>query len=147
MDKDIARQIKIQDYMEKEFLKNNLVFFSYAWRENVLNFMKKESKFSYLIDWINERLKIEFIIINTQNPSDRDKNYMIKNIKDYIESCKNAGILLNLKFILMDDKSTTTMRENVEHTVCELYNLHYLDNWGYVKNKDKEKKENGIKGK
>ena len=76
MDKDIARQIKIQDYMEKEFLKNNLVFFSYAWRENVLNFMKKESKFSYLIDWINERLKIEFITINTQNPSDRDKNYI-----------------------------------------------------------------------
>lgn len=134
MDKDIARQIKIQDYMEKEFLKNNLVFFSYAWRENVLNFMKKESKFSYLIDWINERLKIEFIIINTQNPSDRDKNYTVKNIKIYIDACKNVGILLNLKFILMDNKSTTKMREDVEHTICKLYNIYYNKSLGYINN-------------
>jgi hypothetical protein len=129
--KDIMRQIKIQDFMEKEFLKNNLDFFSYAWRENVLNFMEKESKFSYLIKWVNERLSLEFMLINTQNPADRDENYTIKNIKTYMDSCKNVGILLNLKFILMDDKSTTKMREDVEHTICKLYNLYYKDKEGY----------------
>lgn len=129
---DLRDRIRLEDAIKNIFRKNNLEFFSYAWRENVDNFLTAESKFSQLVDWINERLKDEFTMINVNNPADKDETYSVSKMKSYLEACRNVSLLVNAKEILIDDKCTTKMRENLEYTLCKIFNLKYNKDLGYI---------------
>lgn len=123
-----------EEGLRRVFEENNLEFFSYAWREHLQNVLTAESKFSQLIDWINERLNVEFALINCFNPADKDSTYSKANMKDYLEACQTVAVLLNAKCIIMSDTCTTKMRENWEYAICKLYHIHYVRDIGYAPN-------------
>lgn len=121
-----------EDLMKRVFEQNNQEFFSYAWRESVVELLSSESKYSRLLEWINERLSFEFSIINTFNPADKESDYTKKQMKTYLKACETVGVLLNAKYIIMSDTCTTKMRENWEYTLCKLYGISYNKDLGYV---------------
>ena len=116
---------KILNSIEKELQKNNKAFFSYAWRENIINFIECESKYEALLKWINSTIYTQTIGINVFNPADKTDTYTNEYFKNYMESLKNFAFLVNMRDILCDQRTTTQMRDNIEYTICKVYNIHY----------------------
>ena len=113
--------------IEKFLIENNEIYFSYAWREKINEFLSDESKYSRLIDWINNEINNYKENLNLFNPADKIDGYTNSFLKTYRDSCMNLTMLLNFKYILLDNRTTMSMRENIEYTICKLYNIHYND--------------------
>lgn len=107
------------------FRKNNQVFFNYAWREKINNILTTESKYSKLIDWINNEIENERINLNVFNPADKTKTYSNSVFKKYTDSCQNIALLLNAKYIILDKDCTTEMRDNWEYTLCKMFKIKF----------------------
>lgn len=120
--------MNVDDLLEnikKFMIDNNKVFFSYAWRENVNNLLISEDRYSKLIDWINKEIEIQKNNMNIFNPADKVIGYTNEFFKNYETACKNIAMLLNFKEVLLDSKCTIKMRENIEYTICKLFNIKY----------------------
>lgn len=117
----------LMNLIEKFMIKNNEYFFSYSWRENICNFLESESRYEKLVKWIDSTLNSERITINIFNPSDKTEEYTVAYFKNYKESCANIAMLLNFKSILLDTRTNTTMRKNIETSICKLFNIKYSD--------------------
>lgn len=115
--------INIRDFM----IENNMEFFGYAWRENIRNMLSKEDKYSKLIDWINKEIETHKNNMNIFNPADKVIGYTNEFFKNYETACKNIAMLLNFKEVLLDSKCTTKMRENIEYTICKVFNIKYSE--------------------
>lgn len=111
--------------IEQFMIKNNQTFFSYSWREKINEFMSSESKYSRLIDWINDQIEYYRNNLNVFNPADKTDDYNNSYFKTYEDACKNVAMLLNFKWILLDNHCTTEMRNNIEYSICKLYKIHY----------------------
>lgn len=116
---------------------NNEDFFKYAWREKVKNLYEAESKYEHLLNYMNEQITSNFILINAFNPADKFDTYSKSMFKDYLKACQDLAFLYNMKTIIIDDFCTTEMRDNVEYTICKYYGLRYnKDLLGYFKDGD-----------
>lgn len=113
--------INIRDFM----INNNKVFFGYAWRENVNNLLSSEDRYSKLIDWINKEIETHKNYMNIFNPANKVIGYTNEFFKNYETACKNIAMLLNFKEVLLDGKCTIKMRENIEYTICKVFNIKY----------------------
>lgn len=111
--------------IEKFMIDNNKVFFSYAWRENVNNLLSSEDRYSKLINWINKEIEKHKTDMNIFNPADKVIGYTNEFFKNYETACKNIAMLLNFKEVLLDGKCTIKMRENIEYTICKVFNIKY----------------------
>lgn len=134
---DIRSRIKLEDELKKVFKANNQIFFSYAWREKLKNILTEESKYSRLVEWINERIESEFVIINIFNPADKDETFTNARMKEYLDACQNVSLLVNARTIILDNNCTTQMRDNWEYTLCKLFNLKYSSELGYINKRSK----------
>lgn len=130
----IKNRVMLENLMKNVFKENGQEFFSYAWRDKVKEFVEFELKYTQLLDWINERIEVEFNIINSFNPADKDDKYSKAEIKLYLSACQTVAVLLNAKEIITNDNCTTKMRENWEYTLCKLFDLSYNKEIGYVAN-------------
>lgn len=134
---------RVEDLMHTAFIRNNEEFFSYAWRNNVENFLTNESRYVKLVEWINQRLETNFNIINVLNPADKDVYYTNGNARSYFNACREVGVLLNAKYIILDDNCTAEMRKNWEETICKIFNIRYSEFLKcYIKKTKKEENEN-----
>ena len=118
---------KILNSIENELKKNNQHFFSYAWRENIINFVENESKYDQLLKWINNQIELQKDKINVLNPADKLKNYSIENFKTYMDALRDFAFLVNMKEILCDTKATNEMRDNVEYSICKIFKIEYSE--------------------
>lgn len=113
--------------IEKKFNKNNETFFSYAWRDKVGEILKDESKYARLVDWIDEQIEINLRNINIFNPADKNKNYSKADFNTYLDSCRDLSLLINLKWIMLDSRSSSEIRENIEYAICSHFKIHFND--------------------
>lgn len=111
--------------IENFMVKNNQQYFSYAWREKIDEYLSTESKYSKLVDWINTQIEFYKNNMNVFNPADKFEDYNNGYFKTYEDACKNIAMLLNFKWMLLDNHCTTEMRENIEYTICKIYKIHY----------------------
>jgi hypothetical protein len=120
--------------IEKEYKKSKEAFFAYAWRETVGSTLAIENKYSTLIDWINERICLNADIINIFNPADKTEQYTNGFFNTYRNACEELAMLLNFKEILLDDRCTVQMRENIEYAICKMFDMYYNEQLNnYVK--------------
>jgi hypothetical protein len=117
--------MNIIDSIEKFMIKNNKIFFSYAWRENITEMLSNESKYQKLVEWINKRIESEQIALNVFNPADKSNEYTNEQFNAYKTACQNIAMLINIKYIILDNKCTIQMRENCEYAICKIFNVHY----------------------
>lgn len=118
---------KLIKAIEKEYDKNRDVFFEYAWREKINEFLNADTKYARLVDWINERIKMHRDTINAFNPADRTEQYTNGFFEHYRKACEELAMLINLKWIILDNRCTMAMRDNIEYTICKIFNIHYND--------------------
>lgn len=118
---------KLLENIERFLRDNNEEYFSYAWRTGISEILTTESKYSRLIDWINSEIKYYQDNMNVFNPAHKIDGYTNAFLRIYRDACMNITILLNFKHILLDDNTTVQMRENIEYTMCKLYNIKYND--------------------
>lgn len=111
--------------IEKQFKQNNELFFGYAWREKIDNMLTEESRFIKLVNWVDSQITFYQNNINVFNPADKSQDYTTGYFKTYQDSCMNLTMLINLKSILLNNQTTTQMRENIEQTICKVYKIKY----------------------
>lgn len=116
---------KLIRVIEKKFNKSNETFFAYSWREKIENILKDESRYSRLVDWINEKIDFDLIYVNTFNPADKNEKYSKSDFKVYLEACQNIAMLINLKWIMLNKNSSIEMRDNIEYAICSHFKIHY----------------------
>lgn len=116
--------------IEKEIIKGNTEFFSYAWREKLQegNFLEKESKYSKLVNWIDNEIELTNSIKNVFCPADKNSNTTLAMVNTYLNLMQKLAVLIHCKELLLDKRSTTKMRENIEYTLCKIYKIHYNEN-------------------
>lgn len=116
--------------IQKEVIKKNGEFFDYAWREKLGElgtFLEEESKYAKLIDWIDKELDEVNSLKNVFCPADKNENTTMAMVNNYGELMKKLAILVHCKELLIDNRSTTKMRENIDYTLCRLYNIRYSE--------------------
>lgn len=115
-------------YLEDFMIENNLEFMNFALKEQVTNFLEQNSKYAKLVEWLDSEIEFYKNNMVAFNPSLRNDDYINAYFKNYDEACKNIAMLLNLRFILVNKHCTNEMRENIEYTICKVFNVHYNDN-------------------
>lgn len=121
-------QIKIQEELQE----SNLIFFGYAWRDKIENILMKESRFSRLVEWINNELEHHMRIIRLFNPSMRadydDKMiYTVEMFENYKTALLNQSLLIHAREIILDKHCTENHREAIEAMLCKMYNIKYYE--------------------
>ena len=120
----------IVNAIEKEFKKKNDDYFSYAWREKLGElgeFLAEESKYTKLVDWINHEIEICNETKNVLSPADKDEKTTRGMVNTYLALMQKLAVLVHCRELLLDSRSTTKMRENIEYTICKLYGVHYSE--------------------
>lgn len=111
--------------IEKQYAKSRDTYFSYAWREKVDEWLDNESRYARLVDWINERIDDKQTTIDVFSPADKGEWYTNDYFKSYRSACEEIAMLIHLKWLLLDNRCTTKMRNNIEYTICKVFNVHY----------------------
>lgn len=132
--KNYTSLMMCEEGIRKIFEENNQEFFSYAWRKHIDAFVRFESKYNALLEWINAMLEVQFSVVNALNPADKDNSYTGAMLKDYLGACQDVAVLTNAKTIMLSPSCTTEMRSNIEYTLSKLFQIHYAEGLGYVKN-------------
>lgn len=113
--------------IEKQYAKSRDTYFSYAWREKVDEWLDNESRYARLVDWINERIEDKQTTIDVFSPADKGEWYTNDYFKSYRSACEEIAMLIHLKWLLLDNRCTIKMRENIEYTICKVFNVHYSE--------------------
>lgn len=114
-------------YLEDFMVENNAEFIDFAMKEQIANLLEQSSRYAKLVEWIDKQIEANKNNMNAFNPSLRNDDYINAYFKNYDEACKNIAMLLNLRFILVNKHCTNDMRENIEYTICKVFNVHYND--------------------
>lgn len=102
-------------------------YFSYAWREKVDEMLTTESRFTKLVEWLDKEIRQKLSLVNMFCPADRIDGYTNQNFQTYSEQIKDIAVMTHCRELLLDSRSTTQMRENIEYTVCKVYGIHYSE--------------------
>lgn len=116
--------------IEKEITKGNDQFFDYAWRQklNILgDFLKEETKYSQLVAWINQEIEKTNQTKNVFSPASKDKDTTLAMVNAYLNLMQKLAVLIHCREMLLDSRTTTQERENIEYTLCKLYKIHYSE--------------------
>ncbi len=119
----IARRILYK--IEKELNKGFEEYFSYAWREKIDEMLTQESKYTKLVEWINTEIEQRISLVNVFCPADKCEGYTSKFFQTYTEQIKDLAMLIHFRELLLDSRSTTKMRENIEYTIEKVFRVHY----------------------
>lgn len=102
-------------------------YFSYAWREKVDEMLLIESKFTKLVEWLDEEIEQRLSLINVFCPADRTADYKNSYFQTYMEQMKDIAVMTHFRELLLDSRTTTQMRENIEYAIYKVYKIHYND--------------------
>lgn len=102
-------------------------YFSYAWREKIGEMLTTESKYTKLVQWLEKEIEQELSMVNIFCPADRTDDYTNGFFKTYMEHMQGLAVKIHARELLLDSRTTTQMRENIEYTICKVYNVHYSD--------------------
>ena len=89
--------------------------------------LKLAKKRFALISWVRENLDFAKKIMEAFNPSKRDENYANWQIKEYLRYAQMKAVLEDSLVVLESSKSTQQMYDNIEYTLCKLYDIKYIE--------------------
>jgi hypothetical protein len=116
--------------LENELSKSQGIFFGYAWREKLGElgeFLQEESKYAKLVEWIETEIAQCNEVKDVFCPADKNESTTVSMVQVYKDLMQKLAILVHCKQLLLDGRTTMKMRENIEYTLCKLYDLHYSE--------------------
>ena len=120
---------KLIEILKKEFRKNNQVFYEDAWKDRIETGIKLNGKYDKLLEWLNGEIELLGETVNVFSPLE-SKSHTKKHANTYLNFIQNIGVLIHCKELLLEPKLTEKERENIEYTVCKLFNIHYNEKLG-----------------
>lgn len=111
--------------MQEEFSKNNDKFFSFAWREAESEILEKASRFEKLAVWLDKEIELCSDLINIFCPADKTEIYTNSMKEEYLSQVQKFAVLIHLRELLIDSRTTNKQRENIEYTLEKLYGVRY----------------------
>lgn len=118
---------KVLRKIERELNGSFIQYFSYAWREKVNEMLTTESKYSKLVDWLNKEIENRLSTANIFSPADRTEDYKTEFYHTFREQLSDISFMVYLRELLLYEKSTTQMRENIEYTICKVFGTKYSE--------------------
>ena len=116
--------------IEQELNKGNEQFFGYAWRDKLKilgDFLEEESRYTQLVTWINQEIGKTNQTKNVFSPASKDKDTTLAMVNNYLSLMQKLAVLIHCREMLLDSRTTTQERENIEYTLCKLYKIHYSE--------------------
>lgn len=105
-------------------------FLSKAINEQYGDFLEQSSRFFKLVQWCENEIKQAGAIINVFTPADKTDFYTTADFKTFREQVQTVGELVYYHALLLDSRTTTAQRENIEHTICKVYGVKYNEYLG-----------------
>lgn len=102
-------------------------YFSSAWRKGIGSMIEEASKFNSLVEWINEEIAMVQVGVNANCPADRCDGYTRGNLTAYLTFVQKLAVLVHFRELLLDERTTEQMRENIAYTLEKLYNVRYSE--------------------
>lgn len=102
-------------------------YFSYAWRDKVDEMLAEESRYTKLVEWLDKEIRQKLSLVNMFCPADRTEDYKNSFFQTYMEQMKDIAVMTHFRELLLDNRTTTQMRENIEYTICKVYKIHYSE--------------------
>lgn len=109
--------------IEREIRKNDGIYFSYAWREKLGEFLEEESRYGKLVNWLNERLELYEGTINTFSPADWSEEFE----ESYLRQIQDCAVMIHARDLLLDSRCSGKMRENIEKWICRHFKVRYSE--------------------
>lgn len=122
-----AVKAKILRKIEREINNSFGEYFSYAWRENLNEMLENESRFARLVEWINEEIEQKMSTANIFSPADKTEQYTNDFFKTFKDLSSDIFMLIYFRELLLDNRTTTKMRENIEYAIGKVFNVHYSE--------------------
>lgn len=108
--------------LEYELKQANIILFEYAWREKTDEWLKSESKYTHLIDWINSAISDYRKTIAIFSPCDNPDSF-----EQYRQSLADLAFLVQARDSILDSNCTVSMRAAWEQKICEVFKIKYFD--------------------
>ena len=104
-------------------------FFFYAWDEKLSQMLEKESRYAKLVDWINNEIDNKIGLSNLFSPATMEKvaNYSSNFFNTFKDNIGDVAILIYFRELLLDDRSSTKIRRNIEYAIEKLFDVHYSE--------------------
>lgn len=93
--------------IEREIRKNDGIYFSYAWREKLGEFLEEESRYAKLVNWLNEQLELYGGTINTFSPADWSEEFE----ESYLKQIQDCAVMIHARDLLLDSRCSGQMQE------------------------------------
>lgn len=100
-------------------------FFSYAWRENVEQAVATERKYTKLVEWLDNGIKERAKMAEVFCPADRNEFYTNKLFEIYMENIRDLAFMIHCHELLIDERTTIKMRQNIEYAITKTYGVEY----------------------
>lgn len=112
--------------IEREIRKNDGIYFSYAWREKLGEFLEEESRYAKLVNWLNEQLELYGGTINTFSPADWSEEFE----ESYLKQIQDCAVMIHARDLLLDSRCSGQMREKIENWLCRHFKVRYSEEFG-----------------
>lgn len=112
--------------IEREIRKNDGIYFSYAWREKLGEFLEEESHYTKLVNWLNKQLDLHGWTINTFSPADWSEEFE----ESYLRQIQDCAVMIHARDLLLDSRCSGKMRENIEKWICRHFKVRYSEEFG-----------------
>lgn len=119
---------KILKVIEKELSESNAVYLKTLCKEKLGSFLEETSRFTKLVKWIDKERDLLKISISLFTPAWRDgQEYKKSYFNNYMNALKDWAFLTAMKDLLVSDGTSNNDRNNIEYTLCKIYNIHYSE--------------------
>ena len=102
-------------------------FYAAMWKEAQGEFLEQSSKFAQLVEWIDKELRIYAPLVNAFSPADKTTDYTTTDLKNWREQVHYVAELIYFRGVLLDSRTTTEQRRNIDYTMCKIYGIKYDD--------------------
>lgn len=113
--------------LARQFGAQNAEFFAMAFHEQAGVFLETASRFSKLVNWCEKEIRQAGGLINCFSPADKTTDYTQAQAKLWREQVHYIAELVYFHALLIDHRTTTEQRQNIEYTICKLYGIHYSE--------------------
>lgn len=89
--------------------------------------LKLEKKRGALIAWVENEMQFSTRIMQTFSPVFKGEDYPRWQVNEYLRYAQRKSVLQDMLAHLNSPKRTKETFDNVEYTLCKLYDIKYLE--------------------
>ena len=102
-------------------------YFNMNWTTEIGKMLEEGSKFNSLVRLLDDEIELCRILVNGNCPAHRQDGYTRGHLTAYLTAIQKLAVLVHCQEMLLDERTTEQMRENIAYTLEKLYNIRYSE--------------------